>query len=274
MIQATIQTSASINGVGLHSGEPVTLTVKPAPDNTGIVFIRTDQEGATVKACPDNLFSQQRATLLSENNCQILTPEHILSACQGLQIHNLFIEVSSHELPILDGSAKPFVDLLIKAQRVSGQEPLDPFIITEPICVESKNSRIIGLPSSESVFSFVLNAPTPYCKVQSVSHHVELVSDYIHHTAPARTWTLEKDIESLRNQGLIKGGSLDNALVLGATDYINRPRLDNEISQHKLLDLMGDCLTLGRPIQGHIIGIYSGHDLAMQFVKKCALLMN
>lgn len=273
MTSRSISNSVSLTGVGIHSGKPVTVTLRPALAGTGIVFIRTDLNNARVHVHPNQLKSTQRATLLEENGVKIATPEHLLSACMGLSITDLKIEISGEEVPIMDGSATLFAQALQNAIPTNLDTPLSPFTPQTPLWCQDSDKTVLILPSETLVWTYCLDYPDHFIGQQSVSY-INNPDTYIQDIAPARTYGFKAEVDALLARGLAKGGSLDNALVIGETDYINPPRMPNELARHKLLDLMGDFVCFARPIQAHIIGIKSGHNLHMKTVQMLHQLTN
>lgn len=265
--QKTIQSPIEIDGIGIHSGKNVHLKLCPAPDNTGIIFVRTDQTNKTIHVTPKNISNTNRATVLTENNITIATPEHLLAACYGCQIDNLIIEIDNEEIPILDGSALEFATLLTSNTPLIQSSQTTSLIITSPLKIEDNDSYIEVIPSETTQFSYTLNYPNHFIGSQEFSSNLtpEL---FINNIAPARTYGFLDEIQTLLDKNLAKGGSLDNAIVIGETDYLTPLRFPNELARHKLLDMIGDISIFGRPIQGHFIGHKSGHKLNTQLVKK------
>lgn len=266
MIQQTIQTEQNITGIGLHSGKKTTLTFKPGKINSGIVFVRTDKN-SSLRACPHYLKKANRATLLETSEMTIQTPEHLLAACAGLNIHNLIVECNNAEIPILDGSSLPFVNLLNTAKIIQQNTSIDPIIIHKTEQVTVHNTSIMAVPSANTQFTYFMSYPNSFIGTQSktITLTPETFSNDI---APARTYGFHKEIETLIEKNLIQGGSLENAIIIKDNGYMNELRFKDELIRHKLLDLIGDCWILGRPIQGHIIGILSGHETTRHFVQK------
>ena len=269
MKQKTIKAPCSLSGIGIHSGNPVHLRLVPAPENTGLVFIRTDQHNAAVPASLDTLYSTPRATLLKKGAILIKTPEHLFAALHILEIDNLFIEMDSDEVPILDGSAIEFIHAIKKIGIQTLPADVKPIQLQHPIIIEDKEKSILAFPSKRIQFSYYLSPPKDFISPQLVSV-CEPRSDWERTIASARTFGLLSEVEALKKKGLALGGSLDNALVIDETTYLNPPRYPDELAKHKLLDLVGDCWLLSRPILAHIIGIRSGHALTAQFLKQLA----
>ena len=270
MNHQTLANSITLTGIGIHSGETITMTCHPSTE--GIISISNIKEKTPplILSLSNLAQTHNRATKFQNETATITTTEHFLSACAAFGITSLTIEINGNELPILDGSSKDFCMAFDKAKiQPINSKPLLPIIITEPITIWKDTACIIATPAKSSIFSYYLSYNHPV--IQSQSETIELTpSNYINHIAPARTYGFEKEVEHLIKQGLAKGGSLENALVIGEKSYINTPRFKNECAKHKLLDLIGDCWILNKPIIGHIIGIKSGHQLNHSFTKLLA----
>ena len=257
----TIEKTGSISGIGMHSGQSCTLTASPSKTE-GITFTLKNK---TLTVHPDHCSAEHnRATCLTQENLSINTPEHLLSACAALGLTHLNIHLDNPEIPILDGSAKPFIDWLKSLIIYPLKTKNPPIIITAPIIVTEKDKAVLALPCNTPSFSYIYTTDHPL--IQTQCSRVNL-SEYEESIAPARTFGFEHEIQALKAQGLIQGGALDNALVIGKKNYLNTPRFKNECAKHKILDLIGDCWILNKPIQGHIIGIKSGHELNIKFMQ-------
>ena len=262
----TLSKSCNISGIGIHSGNPVTLTFKPSSSGT-ICFYHTPS-GKSIQVGPDQAAENHlRSTQLSSNGIIINTPEHLLAACAALGLTSLDIDINHSEVPILDGSSAPFIELFedIGLTRLSQLKTIQPITINSPITIKSKDACIIAMPATKSFFSYYLSYDHPVVGSQTQSIEFSL-NAFKQHIASARTYGFEDEVKVLKHQGLALGGSLDNALVIGNKAYVNTPRFENECARHKLLDLVGDCWILNRPIVGHVIGIKSGHQLNIEFV--------
>ncbi len=269
MFQKTIKTPYKFKGVGIHSGEETRCCFLPAPVDTGIVFIRTDKGNHPIPATIHSIFSTNRATILGSNSIQIKTPEHLLSACFGLNIHNLYIELDKEEVPILDGSAQTFVHYLQKAGlKVQNKSAPSPITIQEPCMVKTDNKMLLALPDTVSRFTYFLEYPRSFIGSQLFSVTVT-PERFINDIAPARTYGFYSEVASLLAKGLAKGGSMGNAVVIGENDYMTPLRFPNECARHKILDMIGDFSLLGQRIHAHFIGIKSGHQ---ENLKMAALL--
>tara|TARA_B100000427_G_scaffold65888_1_gene52402 strand:+ start:1728 stop:2552 length:825 start_codon:yes stop_codon:yes gene_type:complete len=270
MNHKTISQPIEFKGIGIHSGKEITMTCNPSTSGS-ITVINSKDNNTTLPLTLDTLAeSHKRATLFKNKFTYLSTPEHFLSACAAYSITSLEIHINGHEIPILDGSSIEFCKIFgsINIQEIT-DKPLSPIIINTPLTIWYEDACIIATPAAKSIFSYFLSYDHPLIKSQS--HTIELTeSTYINDVAPARTYGFKHEVDHLIKQGLAKGGSLDNALIIGDDNYINEPRFTNECARHKLLDLIGDCWVLNRPIIGHIIGIKSGHHLNHLFTKALA----
>ncbi len=270
--QKTIENTVSVEGVGLHTGEKVKLIFKPSDVSTGIIFLRKDIENAEpVKADITNLLDTSkypRRTSIGNGKVQIHTIEHLLSALYALEIDNIFIEIYGSECPGLDGSSKPFVDIIKKAGIKEQNEEKEIYKIKEPIYISSNGSHIIALPSDKFKISYTLDYPYTFLKSQFASYEIT-PEIYEKEISPARTFCLEDEVESLRKIGLGKGSNYNNTLVLSENGPLNNEfRFEDEPVRHKIADLIGDIALLGYPVQGHIIGIRSGHSVNTKLIRK------
>jgi UDP-3-O-[3-hydroxymyristoyl] N-acetylglucosamine deacetylase len=254
----------------LHNGKRVVLTLKPAEINHGIVFVRTDKKGNTfIKVCPENVIDTQLATTLGANGLSVSTVEHLLAALYGMGIDNLLVEIDSPELPIMDGSAAPFI-YLIQSAGVEIQGGFKKFMeIKRPILVEDGDKRIYVHPSKEFKVTYTIDFYHPLLRNQSFSWVFSNVA-FEKEIAKARTFGFLKEVEKMRSAGLAKGGTLDNAVVLGDYHILNEDglRYKDEFVRHKILDLLGDLSILGAYVLGHIKVIKSGHELNHKFVNE------
>ncbi len=276
--QKTIAGEASISGVGLHTGQETTVTFKPAPVDTGIRFVRGDLEGKPeieVKAENAVLEESLYLTALGQNGeLQVLTVEHVLAAVSGLGIDNLFIELNSSEPPIADGSAKPFVDAMRKAGIVTLDKPKTFIEVKEPIWLFENGLELALIPSPRLEVTYKIDYDHPAVGIRSASFLIT-EDTFAEKIAPARTFCFLKDVDKLRQEGKIKGGSLENAIVIGENDFLNEElRFSDEIVRHKILDVIGDLSLLGSPIKGHIIAVRSGHAFNIRFVQKVLNTLN
>ncbi len=266
--QRTIKQEISFEGIGLHTGKHVAVTLKPAPRDSGIIFQRNDKNvviHANVGSVVDTAF----ATSLGYNGTRIKTVEHLLAAVAGLEIDNLLIELSGSEIPIMDGSSTELINLLLKA-GIAKQGKKRPYIrIIKPLVLVDGNSEIAALPYEGRKLTFKIQFNHHLLNEQMLS--IELCEEsFIKEVAPARTFGFLKDVEYLRAIGLAKGGSLDNAVILGENGPMNKSglRFKDEFVRHKMLDFIGDVSLAGFPIYGHLVANKSGHSANIKFVKK------
>lgn len=270
-LQQTIAREISYSGIGLHTGNQTTITFKPAPPDHGYVFIRADLPGnPRVEVTADNVVVEESIlqTALGHGEHQIRTVEHVLSAVRGLGIDNLIMEVDGNEPPIADGSALPFVTVLLEAGLVSQDRPRQVITITEPIWLFEDGLELAVVPSNTLEITFKINYDHPAIGIKSASFLIT-PETFVKEIAPARTFCFLKDVEKIRAQGKIKGGSLDCALVIGEDGFVNTDlRFEDEIIRHKILDVIGDFALLGAPLQAHIVAVRSGHAFNVEFVRK------
>jgi UDP-3-O-[3-hydroxymyristoyl] N-acetylglucosamine deacetylase len=264
MRQQTIRRTVALEGIGLHSGKPVKITLSPAPPDSGIVF-RVGPDGHPIPAAPESVVDSHYATTIGRNGTRIQTVEHLMAAAAGLGIDNLSVEVEGTELPAVDGSAKPFVGLLNTAGRAAQSARRRPIVIRQPIHVGSGNRWLQIVPGPELRISYTLDNDHPAIGTQVLTW-VPTEESFINEFAPARTYGFLKDLGAMRKHGLALGGSLDNAIVVGKRGTLNGLRYRDEFVRHKVLDLVGDLALLGRPIHGHVIARNAGHALNFELV--------
>ncbi len=273
--QTTVKKQVSYTGRGLHLGKESTITFKPAPPDTGYVFVRTDvPQRPVITVSSDNVRmveEQARRTTLGENYYEVHTVEHVLSALYGLEIDNAIIEISSDEPPEpADGSVRSYIEVLKEAgvETLHGH-PSKVFMITEPVSMEYYGASLTVVPYHGLKISFTLDYDHPHIGTQYISLDITKQT-FIDEIAPSRTFCLYKDVKVLQEKGLIKGGTLENAIVIGDEGVMNESplRFPDELVRHKVLDLIGDLSLLGLRLQGHVIAARSGHASNVQFVKK------
>ena len=267
--QCTITTPISVSGIGLHTGVKVSLRLCPAAANTGVLFRRTDLEGFTIEAQSRNVARVSYATSLMKKGVLISTTEHLLSALAGLHVDNVVVEIDNLELPILDGSARPFVELINKA-GIRRQRARRSFVkILRPVEVIDGMRRIVVYPAEVFHVTYRIVFPHPLIGAQSMEFAPHSCS-YAAEIAPARTFGFLEELEMLRKNGLIRGGSLDNAVVLDREGVVNPEglRFPDEFCRHKLLDLIGDISLLGHPLIGHVVAERAGHAMHAQLVSR------
>lgn len=273
-LQRTIKKEIVFHGIGLHSGKYATVKLKPAPRDTGIVFYRIDK-AAIIRANINSVVDTAFATTIGFNGAKIKTVEHLLGAVAGLGIDNLMIEVDGPEIPILDGSSAEMVALIVEAGIAKQSKPR-PFIkITSPMIYEDAHSRIMAIPYDGTRISYFIKFDHHLIRQQELTLDVH-EETFIRDIASARTFGFLRDVEKLRANGLTKGGSLDNAVVIGDNGILNATglRFKDEFVRHKILDTIGDLSLIGFPIEGHIILEKAGHTANINFLKKLALSEN
>ena len=266
--QRTLARAAEVEGVGLHTGRRVRLRVLPAEADSGIVFQRTDEGNAELRASHRYLNDGNLSTTISSGSVAVATIEHLLSALHGLSIDNARIELDGPEVPILDGSALPFVTLVQDAGIRSLGKARRFLTLTRPVRVKAGEKEILALPDNALQTTYAIDFPDSAIGSQTVTTEVS-ESTYAEEIAPARTFCLLRDVEAMRQSGLALGGSLDNALVVGDDGVLNGTlRFPDEFARHKVLDLVGDLALLGAPIRAHIIAYKGGHRLHAALVAK------
>jgi UDP-3-O-[3-hydroxymyristoyl] N-acetylglucosamine deacetylase len=266
--QTTLRTSVSIEGVGLHSGHPVRARFRPAPAGHGIVFRRMDRRGARISARVDSASTFDYATTLSSGGVSIGTVEHVLSAAVGEGLDNCRIEIEGPEVPILDGSALPFVRLFHAAGFERQEAPVRPIILHGPVEVARGDRRISFQPDGAALtITYEIDFSHPVVGRQALTVAIR-PDEYSTRIAPARTFGFARDVAAMRARGLARGGNLHNAIVLDETGVASGPlRFRDEFVRHKILDLVGDLALLGRPLFGHIHAVKAGHALHIEFAR-------
>jgi UDP-3-O-[3-hydroxymyristoyl] N-acetylglucosamine deacetylase/3-hydroxyacyl-[acyl-carrier-protein] dehydratase len=271
MKQRTLAREVSISGNALHTGENVTLTLRPAAPGSGIVFRRLDLSGAPeLRPRVDLITDLVRATTIQSGHAKIHTVEHVLSALAGCGIDNAVVEMNASEPPILDGSARPFVNLILQGEPVEQEADREYFELEAPVSVTRGNSSVIALPCDQFKVSCT-SADDRGIHTQ----HLSLTVDpdvYMTQVAAARTFTVYEDIEALLKLGKIKGGSLDCAVVIRGDKIISKEplRFPDEFVRHKILDIIGDLSLLGLPLKAHIVATRPGHAINAELTKALA----
>jgi UDP-3-O-[3-hydroxymyristoyl] N-acetylglucosamine deacetylase/3-hydroxyacyl-[acyl-carrier-protein] dehydratase len=271
MKQRTLLGEVSLTGTALHTGDDVTLTMKPAPADHGVVFRRIDLHGSPeIKPHVSNVSDLVRSTTISSGHAQIHTVEHVLSALHGYSIDNVVVEMNASEPPIMDGSARPYVNLILEGEPVEQDKDREFFELEEPISVTRGNSSLIALPSDQLKISCT-SADDRGIHTQHLSIALD-PETYATQIAAARTFTIYEDIEELLKLGKIKGGSLDCAIVLKGDKVISKEplRFPDEFVRHKILDIIGDILLVGKPIRAHIVAVRPGHAINADLTKALA----
>jgi UDP-3-O-[3-hydroxymyristoyl] N-acetylglucosamine deacetylase/3-hydroxyacyl-[acyl-carrier-protein] dehydratase len=270
--QRTLSREVAFSGVGLHSGKKATLVFKPAAADAGIVFVRVDLPSRPeIRADVSNAVSTgdySRRTVLGSGEVTISTVEHVLAAVRGLGIDNLTIELDTSEPAEPDGSSSPFVEVLKEAGTVEQDAPRKFIEVTSPVVLAENGVQIVALPHDGLRISFTAQYDHPLIGTQYASFDISN-EVFEREIAPARTFSLLKDVEDLRNRGLIKGGSLENSIVIGDNEVLNKEplRFPDEFVRHKVLDLLGDLCLLGMPVKAHIMSVRSGHATNIRLVK-------
>lgn len=294
MKQSTIQNPVSVHGVGLHTGKDVTLTFKPAAANHGFRFQRVDlPEQPLIPADVKLVISTNRGTTLKSGEAQVSTVEHVLSALTGLNIDNVLLEIDGPEMPIMDGTSMPFVEALQRAGRSDLEIDRDYFIVTEPVAYKDEvtGTELLALPSDHFEATVMIDFNSKVLGQQFAA--LNNLEDYVTDIAPCRTFVFLHELEKLLDMGLIKGGDLDNAIVIadrkmeqdeldGLAKKMGKPgvkvdsegvlntvklHFPNEPARHKLLDVIGDLALIGKPIRGKIVATKPGHTANVEFAK-------
>ena len=269
--QRTLKTEISYTGIGLHSGREVHATLKPAPEDTGIVFVRTDLPGAPqIHAKAENVTSTLRATTVEEDGHKVFTIEHLMSAFHAHRIDNAYVELDSEEPPVADGASLVFFELMAKAGIVEQAKDRKEIVIDKVYRIDDEKTGrfVMVLPYDGFRVSFTSLNPHKLIGVQYEDFHVD-EAVYHKEIAPARTIAYEKEIQALREMGLGLGGSLENVIVYNDEGWLNPLHFEDELVRHKILDVIGD-LRLAGIIRGHVIAVASGHALNTQLAKQIA----
>ena len=266
--ETTICRPVEVSGIGLHYGVPVKLRMAPAPSGTGIVFRRSDLDYFPIPASWKYVERVSYATSLMRPGVLISTTEHLLSTLYSFGIDNVWLEIDNLEVPILDGSGQPFVELLRAAGVRVLRRKRRYLRIRRPVVVEDRNKRISILPDEAFRLTCDIDFPQPIGK-QSIEMEVT-AENYARELARARTFGFEHDLEQLREMGLIRGASLDNAVCFTSQGVMNPEglRFPDECCRHKALDLIGDLALIGRPLLGHVIAERAGHAMHTALVAK------
>src|SRR3954453_7781439 len=275
-LQQTLAKRASVSGTSLHTGAEMTLKMAAGPNGSGIKFKRRDlQDEPTIDATIANLKTVERATTIGEGSMRVHTVEHVLSSLKAMGVDNAIVEMDANEPPIGDGSAQPYVELIKKAGIVAQETPRRIFDVREPIHVETKTgSLLVILPDPKFRISCTQAGPNGQF-TQFLSTEIT-PAIYENEFAPARTFVFYEDVRHLMDKNLIKGGSLENAIVIRGESVLSKEplRFPDEFVRHKILDIIGDLALVGRAIRGHVVAIRPGHgantDLARAIAKALA----
>jgi UDP-3-O-[3-hydroxymyristoyl] N-acetylglucosamine deacetylase len=264
--QRTLRRQISCAGIGLHSGNKVTLTLKPAAADTGIRFRRTDV-GVEIPATVQHVTSLQYATVLGRDGATVETVEHLLAALVSSGIDNVVVELNQNEVPIMDGSAAPFLYLVQEAgvKRLSAARKH--LKILRPVQISDGDKRIAVYPSDHFKVSYTISFDHPILRHQSRTERITEQS-FAECIAAARTFGFLKEVEWMRQNGLALGGSLENAIVIGDAGVLNALRFEDEFVRHKILDAIGDLALIGYPLIGHVVAHRAGHALHTALVTE------
>lgn len=269
-LQRTIRKKVKVEGIGLHTGEPASITFKPAPVDTGIYVVRSDLPGQpAISVRADHVRATQMATTLGGPAFSVSTVEHCLSSLAAFRIDNLFIELSGPEIPIGDGSAYVFMEALLSAGMVDQEAPRKYAYITQPIFYGDGDKHAYVVPYNGLRVTCTIDFPHPKIGRQKMDLDINETS-FARELSRARTFGFLKDVEAMRAKGLARGGSLENAVVLDPENVMNPEglRYPDEFVRHKALDALGDLVTLGMPLMGHLVLYKAGHDVLNRLVRK------
>jgi len=269
MKETTLAKPIEINGVGLHTGVDVNMKLRPAPENTGYIFVRTDLDDFEIPASVEYISHCSYATTLMRRGVVLSTCEHLLSALRGSGVDNCFIDLDNIEIPIMDGSSEDFVELISKTGVVEQNAPRRVFRVLERVSFEQGDRKMAIEPAENYEIDCVIDFPHPFIERQSLNF-VFKNGSFGKEIASARTFGFTHEIEMLRKANLALGGSLDNAIVLTPDGMLNDTplRFDDEFVRHKILDIIGDFALLGMPIQGKITAEKSGHSVHASLMSK------
>jgi UDP-3-O-[3-hydroxymyristoyl] N-acetylglucosamine deacetylase len=271
--QRTVARHATCSGIGVHSGKKAHVTIKPAAANRGIRFVRTDLPGTpVVSALFNQVVDTSLATVIGNDGCIISTIEHLMAALSALSIDNAMIEIDAHEMPIMDGSARPFFDLIETAGIAEQEAERCFFIIKEAIELRDGDKFVGAYPDASRKLTCTIAYDHPLIKEQSITINLD-ANVFKEEISSARTFGFMHEVEMMKRFGLARGGSLDNAIVIDKEDVLNPGglRFADEFVRHKLLDCIGDFSLLGMPIIGHLVTNRSGHAFNHAFLEKLFL---
>lgn len=263
----TIASAVEFRGIGLHTGELAAMRILPAPPGKGIIFRRVDLDGFEIRADVGSVARVAYATTLMNKGVWISTVEHVLSALYGVGVDNAYVELDNFEVPILDGSALPYTEAFASVGLAPQNRQRQYIRITKPFAMEEGGKTIAILPSDKFSISYEISFPHPVIGAQKLE--VELGGDnFANLIAPARTFGFYHEVEKLQASGLVRGGSLENAIVLTETGMLNdtKLRFPDEFVRHKILDLLGDFALIGQAVLGRLVANKAGHALHTRFV--------
>ncbi len=274
MKRRTINANINYEGIGLHKGENIKMKLIPAASGTGIIFKRVDLEEGKNEIVMDvaNTFDLTRGTnLQNDHGAKVHTIEHFLSALYIYGITDMYVELDGNELPIGDGSAKPFVELF-EGKIADLEEDAPEIVITEPVYISEGDKHIVALPYDGYKLTYTIRFEHTFLKSQHAEYEVDLET-YAREIAPARTFGFDYEVEYLKANNLALGGTLENAIVVKKDGVLNPGglRFEDEFVRHKMLDIIGDLKVLNKNIRGHLIAVKAGHALDIAFAKKLAI---
>lgn len=265
--QRTIRQPATLSGIGIHTGAPAAVTCRPAPLASGLVFVRDDLPARpTIRAAVDQVSDTRRSVTLGRG-VTVQTVEHLLAAAAALGITNLEIETRGGELPILDGSAAPYLAALLAAGIVEQPADAPTIHLRAPVWIAHRSGWVLAVPAPRLRVTYIVPTGHPVLGTQVVefSPHRD---DFATAIAPARTWGFANDLDTLRAAGLARGASPENALGIGPDGYLAPPRYADEPARHKVLDLIGDLALVGRPLRAYVVACGAGHGLHVELAKR------
>lgn len=267
--QTTLAKSVSETGVGLHTGVNVNMTLRPAPENSGYIFVRTDLDNFEIPASVEFVSHCSYATTLMRKGVVLSTCEHLLSALRGMGVDNVFIDLDNIEIPILDGSSENFIELIEKAGTVEQSSPRHTLRVLKKVEFEQGDRKMSIAPSDKFEIECVIDFPHPFINRQTFNF-VMNEGSFGKQIASARTFGFTHEIEALRKANLALGGSLDNAIVLTDSGMLNETplRYSDEFVRHKILDIIGDVALIGMPVLGRITAERSGHAVHAALMSK------
>src|SRR5262245_20490618 len=265
----TLASEVEIRGVGVHCGAPVRATLKPAEAGSGVVFVRTDAGGVEVPANVDHVGPSFYATVLERDGVTVSTIEHLMAALYALQVDDVRIELDGPEVPILDGSSRPFVTAVLEAGIEQLGTARNYITIVRPIVVSEDEKRIAVYPCREYRVTYAIDFDHPSLAYQELTASLWSREAFVEKLAPARTFTFDHEVEALRRSGLARGGSLENAVVVSKDGILNPGlRFPDEFVRHKMLDLTGDLSLIGYPLRGHVVAYRAGHALHSRLARR------
>jgi UDP-3-O-[3-hydroxymyristoyl] N-acetylglucosamine deacetylase len=265
----TLAAPAEIEGVGLHTGRRVRLRMLPASAGSGVVFVRVDAGGVEIRADLEHAGPSFYATVIRSGAVEVRTIEHLMAALYAFLVDDVRIELDGDEVPILDGSSRPFVEAILGAGRRELERPREYMTLVRPVELVDDDKRIAAYPSREYRITYAIDFDHPQLGYQELTASLWSGDAFADKLAPARTFTFERDVEELRRRGLALGGSLENAVVIGERGILNPElRFPDEFVRHKMLDLTGDLSLLARPLRAHVLAYRAGHDLHGRFARR------